>query len=346
MPNSIETIFEKSTAYLIDNMRRIFFLLFFILCSKLGFSICGYDDRTLTEMLLQRKMGTIFSCKVISMSVPKPVEGYLEVYSGCGGGIDGTALVQILRVYFGNVDTSFITLKTGTFLMEDKSYLIYSEGNGRVFGCGGSCDQRMHELTGSPEDLSELKILDQFASVYKKNKSGKYTFLSSKKTVLAEGSFKKGVPTGIWKHYYSTGVIKTDQDFDSNRKRHYNSNGMLIVDNIAYKDSSVSLSYSNAGGWLNYRWVTIPNEKGSISTLYEYFLNGHLKLYESQINLTSGNGTTSGGKTGKYIDGYENGHYRLVGQHQNNRRVGLWKWYNEDGTFFTEFDYKDGATNQ
>ena len=121
---------------------------------------------------------------------------------------------------------------------------------------------------------------------------------------------------------------------------------MLIVDNVTYKDSSVSLSYSNAGGWLNYRWVTIPNEKGSILVMYEYFSNGNLKLHESQVNIISGNSTTSDGKTGKYIDGYENGKYRLVGQHHKNRRVGLWTWYNEDGTFFTEFDYKDGSSNQ
>jgi len=44
-------------------------LLFVALC-KSSFGSCAGDDRTLTEMLFQGKVGAIFTCKVLSFSTP------------------------------------------------------------------------------------------------------------------------------------------------------------------------------------------------------------------------------------------------------------------------------------
>lgn len=305
-------------------------------------------------MLFENKAGTIFTCKILTMTTPKQIisgadsNGIIREYYSSSGGIDGTATAQIIRVYFGIVDTNVITLKTGSSLIIGKSYIIYTGGNGRVFVCGGNCDDRTHELTDSPETLSELKILNQFANIYKNKKSGKYTFISSKKVVLATGEFKKGVPIKTWKHYFADGTLKTEHDLQNKRTKIYFSNGLMLADNTEYKDSSVSLAYSNViSGQLNYRYVTFPNSKGFVTKMYEYYPNGNLKLCESTVYIeVKGGGISTDGKIGKYIEAFENGKIKVVGEMNKTKRVGLWKWYNEDGSFYAEFDYKDGTGGQ
>lgn len=334
-------------------MRTVIIIIFFLRQITV-FGSCGYDGRTLTEMLFERKAGTIFTCEILTMTVPRQFisepdsNGLIREYYSSSGGIDGTATAKIIRVYFGTVDTSVITLKTASSLIIGKQYLIYTSGGGRVFPCGGNCDDRTHQLTGTPENLSELKILNQFADIYKNKRSGKYTFLSSTNKVLATGEFKKGVPIKTWKHYFTDGTLKTENDLQAKRTKIYYANGFILNDNIEYKDSSVSLSYSNViKGQLNYRWVTFPNNKGFVSTMYEYFPNGNLKLCESTVYIeVKGGGTSTDGKIGKYIEGFENGKIKVVGEMNKTKRIGLWKWYNEDGSFNAQFDYKDGTGGQ
>ncbi len=328
-------------------MRTIILIIVFLLRLTDGFGICGYDDRTLTQMLFENKAGTIFTCRILTMAVPKQ-EGDMIVVNACGGGIDGTAMAQIIRVYFGKVDTNVVTLRTESSLEVGKSYLIYTIGEGRLFGCGGHCDQWTHQITDSPEDRSELKILEQFADVYKNKKSGKYTFLSAKKIVLASGEFKKGIPVKTWKHYFADGSLKTEEDLEAKSKKVYSANGLMLVHNVEYKDSSVSLAYSNVvSGRLDYRWVTFPNSKGFVMTMYEYYPNGNLKLCESTVYVgEKGGGISSNGKTGRYIEGYENGKIKVLGAMNHLKRIGRWKWYNDDGSLNAEFDYRDGTGNQ
>ena len=270
------------------------------------------------------------------------------VVSSCGGGIDGVATAEIITVYFGRINSNIITLNTGSLLKVGESYLIYTGGDGNTFSCGGSCDYRTHQITNTPDNISELKILSQFSDIYKNKKSGKYTFLSSTKNVLATGEFKKGVTVKTWKHYYSNGILKTQYDLHLKQTKYYNSNGLILSDNKEYKDSTVSLAYSNTTKeQLNYRWVTFPNSKGFITTMYEYYANGNLKLLESTVYINlKGGGTGGEGKIGKYIEGFENGKVKVFGAMNNTKRIGLWKWYNEDGSLYAEYDYKDGITGQ
>lgn len=312
------------------------------------FASCAFDGRSLTELLFQNKPGTIFTCKIIKMTVPKATtDGDFMVVQSCGGGIDGTAIAKIVMVYFGKVDTSIITLRTGTQFVEGKSYLIYTEGEGRIFSCGGSCDTRTHELVDSPEQKNELLILQQFHDIFKSKKSGKFNFVSGSKILLASGEYKRGIAVNLWKHYYNNGILKTEQDLFNKRTKYFNGEGFILADNTEYKDSTINLVYSGSvKGLLNYRYVNFKNEKGFTVTMYEYYSNGKLKLLESTVYLQKGSGTSTDGKIGKYIEGYENGNYKVIGAMLKTKRIGLWKWYNEDGTFSAEVDYKDGSTPQ
>ena len=108
------------------------------------------------------------------------------------------------------------------------------------------------------------------------------------------------------------------------------------------------MAYSNSvNGLLNYRWVTVQNKQGFVSTMYEFFPNSNLKLLESTVYIEVKNGSTStDGKIGKYIEGYENGKIKVLGQLLKTKRIGLWTWYNEDGTVYANVDYKDGTQGQ
>lgn len=332
-------------------MKTILIFIILFLRQFIAISCCAGDDRTLIELLLQGKPGTIFSCKIISMTVPKPVinlpdsNGITRETYNSSGGIDGTAIVEIIRVYFGKVDTNIVTLKTASFLTVGKSYIIYSGVDGKVFYCGGNCDNRTHLLTKSKDDINEEKILDQFSKIYKKNKSGKFTFYSSTNKLLAVGEFKKGVPVKIWKHYHTNGNLKSELNLQTNHNKYFNGNGLIIRENIINKDSSVYITYfGNADQRVSSRWVTMRNEKGNISMTVEYYANGHLKILIGQQSIFDDKGNESNiGTAGKYMEGYENGVIKVIGAYLKNKRIGLWKWYNEDGSFYAEYDYKDGA---
>ncbi|MBP8034420.1 MAG: hypothetical protein KAZ71_07460 [Bacteroidia bacterium] len=332
-------------------MKTKLILIILFLRQFIAVSCCAGDDRTLIELLFQGKPGTIFTCKIISMTVPKPIisspdsNGIIrEEYSSMGG-IDGTAIAEIIRVYFGKVDTNIVTLKTGSFLTVGKSYIIYSGIDDKVLYCGGGCDNRTHLLTGSKDEINELKIIEQFSNIYKKKKSGKFSFYSTTNKLLAEGNFKKGVPIKIWKHYHTNGNLKSELDLQTNHNKYFNGNSLIIRENITYKDSSRSITYfGNADRRISSRWVTMRNEKGNLSMKSEYYTNGNLKILEGQQSIFDTKGHESNeGKAGKYIEGYENGVIKVIGAYLKSKRIGLWKWYNEDGSFYAEYDYKDGA---
>jgi hypothetical protein len=59
-------------------------------------SCCAGDDRTLTELLFQGKVGPVFSCKIITMTFPK---NYNEIaLESLAGGLEGTETADTLIV--------------------------------------------------------------------------------------------------------------------------------------------------------------------------------------------------------------------------------------------------------
>jgi antitoxin component YwqK of YwqJK toxin-antitoxin module len=318
-------------------MRIIFIFILFFALQTTVFGMCTEDGRTLTEFLYSSETKTIFSCKVISITVKKSDYEY-----SCGGGIDGTAIVEIINVYFGNVDTNIVTLKTGSYLKVNSSYIIYAHNNDRrVFSCGGNCPNRTHEINGTPKDSNELNILNQFSEIYKNKKSGIFTFLSHDKKILATGEFKDGVPIKNWKHYYDSGVLKYERNSKTKHTKYYNVKGFILVDKKEYRYRIVDLVYSEKNSLqLEYKWVHFPNNDGQVSYLYEYYPNCNLKLYARSIYIKS-KGTYF--NNGVYKEGYENGKIKAKGQMLDGKPVGLWKWYNEKGHRTKKFDYKDGT---
>lgn len=321
-------------------MRILLTILLFVGLYKSSWGICAYDVRSLTEMLFKGNAGMIFTCNVLSMTTPKGNDKSLRYF--CGGGIDGTATVEILEIYFGKVETKIVTLKAGSYLTVGKTYLIYGYGSGLNIGCGGSCDNWTKQVTDNPLATSELKILKQFSDIFKNASSGQFTFSNDKNILLAKGRFKKGKAVNIWQHFYDNGIIKAEYDLTKNVTSQFSSNGLIVSKNTINKNMGIYEQYSDkVNGQLAYKFVELEKGKEMIMECSEYFINGKLKNISSAVYID--NKSTSTGKTGEYKEFYENGHLKLQGQYKADRRIGLWKWYNENGEFNTYFDYKDGA---
>jgi uncharacterized protein len=165
--------------------------------------------------------------------------------------------------------------------------------------------------------------------------------------LLVRGQFKKGGPVGLWSHYFLSGTLKSTHDLNAKHFKEYTAGGLVTLDKKEYADSTVVLIYSpSENNELRIKNVFIPNRQGRITVFTEYYPNGNLKQLETRQDTLFKTGSSPLGKTGPYREGYENGRVKLMGQYRNNRRVGTWIWYHEDGSEMTRVDYREGEFGQ
>ena len=302
---------------------------------------CIEDNRTLTEMLFKGQVGAIFSCKILTSTTTKNED------------IISTA--EIIQVYFGTVDTTIITLNTGNYnssvggkvLQVSKTYLIYSAGKGKSFGCCNICDRWTKQITDSPDSTYEVQLIKQFSDIFINKTSATLILKNSKGIVIAEGEYKKGKPVKVWKHYYDNAIIKAAYDFDNNITSQYSANGFIKDKSKVNKNIGIYEQYSQkVNGQLYIKDIETQNDTGFTMQVYEYNDNGKLMNVRGQININVEGGSTSAGKTGIYEEYYENGNIKLTGQYLQNKQVGLWKSYKENGELISEINYKDGSGEQ
>lgn len=268
--------------------------------------------------------------------------------SSSDGSIDGTATAEIVTVYFGKVDTNIVTLRAGSYLTVGMTYLIYTGGSGKNFSFGGNCDRWTKQITDNPATTNELSILKQFSSIFKNKTSGKFIFTNHENIVISKGQFKKGKPIKTWQHYYNNGTMKSEFDLNKNITSQYSANGFIKSRSTVNNKIGFYEQFSNkVNGQLTFTDKEVKNDTGTVMTVSNYYDNGNKKNLSSQVNIKS-NGTSyySTGKTGEYKEYYKNGNLKLQGQYNTNKRIGLWKWYHENGGYNTEFDYKSGIVEK
>ena len=326
-------------------MKTLLTIIFFVGLYKSSLGCCADDDRTLTEMLFQGKTGTIFTCKILTFSTL--TDQFNNILTSSVG-IDGKATAEIVTVYFGKVDTNVVTLRAGSYLTVGKTYLIYTEGSGQVFGFGGICDRWSKEITENFTTTTELQTLKQFSDIFRNKSSAQFTFTNSENIVIAQGQFKEGLSINNWKHFYDNGNIKAEFDLTNKITSQYYDNGFIktritVNGNIEYYEQFSD----KVSGQLMFTDKEVKNDTCLVMTISEYFKNGKMKKLSSQLSINSkGGGSNSTGKTGDYKEFHENGNLKLQGQFNTNKRIGLWKWFHENGEYYTEFDYKDGTAEQ
>ncbi len=316
--------------------------LFILFCGQIvSAHLTEVDSRTLTEKVYTGNIPwTIFSCKVImeikSKDSVKTVKAQpnrnahtFDQYTP-----QPTVLtkVEIISVYFGKIDSSFVLLRTeghNPKLEVDKTYLIFCPT-----GKGWKVLDGSRQINGIADSTSEILLLKQFEDVFKNKKTGAFTFKNSKGIVMAEGSYKKGKAVGVWKHYYNNGIIKTESDPENNITKAYYTNGFIAEKSTMTKLQQSTERYSSSvNGLINYKRTLTTTDTGSVMVDFKYYNSGKLK---STLSMTNGNQNKM-----YFVEYYENGKERKEGNVFYTRKTGVWKKYNESGEL-TEFDYGKG----
>jgi antitoxin component YwqK of YwqJK toxin-antitoxin module len=305
---------------------------FLLLTSNKVLSCCHADDRDLVQFLLESKNYTVFKCKILSTST----DSTFQV----------TSKALVLEVFLGKVTANEVTLNTGNEYSSTQAshfpvgmtIIVFGGGKAAYFHCGGICDNRTQLVDGSKNSMNTEKI----------QKTRSITFKNADGSLAASGKLENGLPSGFWKFWDETGKLKLEYNYTNKDSKHYNNDGHLHRFQTHYKDSIVYVDFVDpVNGIVRMKEVDFPNDSGFVGVFYGYFPNGVLKSIEGTVYIKeAGGGSSIKGKTGRCMSFHENGRIRVVGEYRNDRRIGIWKWLEEDGTLTTEVDYRDGTGNQ
>ena len=193
-----------------------------------------------------------------------------------------------------------------------------------------------------------------------KGKQGAWTKTYPDGVLMYEGSFKDDKPVGLFKHYYESGKLKTEQHYlpgdvsevkmyeidgktiavtgkykgkkKEGEWKYYLENRLVLTENFKDgKKEGISGVYSKTGTVLE----EIPYKEDKITGIRKYFLEDG-KPY-SEIS---------------FKDDLEDGSYKLFegnekpvaeGRYIAGKREGDWNFYDENGKIIETLKYKDGV---
>ena len=341
-------------------------------------SIAPIRKKTVTEFFYQSNKTVVFSCKVISSNVilssgeASSIVEIENIYFGTTnlkevkiitGAFPPSGLPSLLTKPVKALNPEFMpgggyelggivdresTGGNGTWgfkMQVGSTYLIYANDTAHTQNYNTTYSKPFKE---GPQIKDELEILKTFDGIFKQKETGHFVFKNDKGYILAEGNYKKGKPTGIWKHYDENGRIVIETDLKNNSTKEYYESGCLKSITTICKDSTITESYVNKEyNPINYRIVEIKKDTCliMITSMYD---NGHIMDKTTQLDVYAKNGRELSGMGyhGSYQEFYLNGKVKLNALYLFNRRVGCWTWYNTDGKFWAEWDYKDGKAPQ
>lgn len=349
---------------------------------------CSVDmgrGKTLTEFLFQNNKATIFSCKVkssiviLSSGEASSVVEIQEVYFGktnlkevkiITGSFPPSGLPELIAkpiikkeipnpVFLpgsqeGEWDIAIIdgeggfgrSRSSGFKMKVGDTYLIYGNDTARIQNYNSTYSK---ELKETPQIKNEIVLLKTFDRIFKRKESGYFKFKNHKGYILAEGAYKKGKATDVWKHYDANGRIVIELDLKTNKTVEYSDNGCIMSITTKHNDTTAYEYYvNNEQNKIRYKSIEIKNDIQSIYINSTYDKNGNITEKKSELSIynKTGNSFSGMGYHGSCQEYYSNGKVKLNAQYLLNRRVGCWTWYNEDGTFWAEWDYTDGKAPQ
>jgi antitoxin component YwqK of YwqJK toxin-antitoxin module len=289
---------------------------------------CQQDNRSLTEILYNGAQGTIFTCKIISI-IPVETENtvnknnVINIGGGRGEFNSNQYNAQIIKVYFGQVDTEIVKIQSMYTFKTNTTYLVYTSGKGKTFYAGGPCDKRTNEITNDKATINEIEIIDKFSDIVRNKRTEKINVKNEIGVIISEGKFKKGKPVGTWKHYYNNGIIKLENDMKKNITVNYFSNGFIMYKRFYKKDTLVHMQYlNNSTNQLEVIEYDIPNSPKSTIYRFETYKNGKLEKIQSQCGM---------GFYGNYFEFFESGKIKVLGQYKEGNKAGKWITYKENG---------------
>lgn len=298
---------------------------------------CAEDNASLTEYLL-KGYGTVFLCKVLKSHTNKG---------------DFSSEVLVMEVLSGKVDSNIITLKTGSRnsstggwnLLEDSEWLIYTSGEGKVFGAGGICDRRSKKASNTEKFQKELEFIRTIIDIGRNKRTRKIELFYVNGNPAVQGQFRKGSPDGNWKHYYENGKLKTEENYligeHSGEYRTYSKHG-LIEKEYLYEKGKVFMgstyTYDQRDPLKNTK-INKFTPEGTLTTTKKYHSNKRLALVYS-ILYTKEN-TSVMNMQGDWTKYYKNGQVQETGKYEKNKKIGLWETYSPDGTLTSNENFSN-----
>ena len=179
---------------------------------------------------------------------------------------------------------------------------------------------------------------DNGFNLKKRLKDGKYLVNSKENPELnlIEGYYKNRRKSGTWKIYnpyektteyqtFENGQLLTEKGIDSLERT------FMEIKHTANMEIGIYYGY-HSKDQLRYKDEFWNNKKSNvnISTATYFYPSGKLK---SVTRYKNGNGH---GKSFKY---YENGQIEMEFEWDNDKQVGIWKWWNEKGELTKTKDY-------
>lgn len=317
-------------------MKIILLLILLFVSNEIKALQCQQDNRSLTEMLYNGTQGTIFTCKIISI-IPEETEQTINSnknnkvihIGGSRGEFNSNQYyAQIIKVYFGQVDTEVVKIQSMYTFKINTNYLIFTSGKGKTFYAGGPCDIRTKEITNDKNILKEIEIIDKFSDIISKKKSEKISMKNELGFIISEGKFKRGKAVGTWKHFYNNGIIKLENNLKKKSTINYFSNGFVWYKQFYKKDTFVHMQYlNNSTNQLEIIEYDIPNSPNSTIYRFETYKNGKLEKIQSQCGM---------GFYGNYFEYFESGKIKILGQYKEGIKAGKWITYKENGEIENE----------
>ena len=179
---------------------------------------------------------------------------------------------------------------------------------------------------------------DNGFTLKKKLKDGKYLVNSkeSPEIILIEGNYQNRRKSGKWRIYnpykktteyqtFENGQLITEKGIDSLRRT------FMEIKHTENMDIGVYYGY-HSKEQLRFKdefWHT-KKSKINISTSTYFYPSGKLK---SVTRYKNGNGH------GKSFEYYENGLSKMEFEWDNDKQIGIWKWWNEKGEITKTKDY-------
>lgn len=301
-------------------------------------SQCFQDSRSLSEYLLSQENKLIFTCKLVKYIPKEPLtEKPITNKNGItlGGSRpdyqDYVFVAQIIKTYFGTIDTSHILIHSESQYLLGDSFLIYTVSNKNYYSFNNIyCVQRTKFYRDASE--FELKTLTSLSNIIK-NRKTKNCEIKNGEILISKGKFKKGKPVKTWIHNYDNGKLKTKINFENKNEFTFYANGRKQVEKIYLKDTLCYFHYkNNSSNCIENIEKDLPLEISKSQKWYfETYENCKIKQKHTQENGV--------GMIGEYVEFYENGNIKIKGIYEKGLKIGRWFEYNENGKLINEKTY-------
>lgn len=225
----------------------------------------------------------------------------------------------------------------------DSKWLVRPYWNRKLkrYQAGGDCDFLSSQITKKNIDIQNKLSILRLVSLIDKNKLDTTVVLTNyRNEIVAEGTYKNGLAVGIWVYYFNN-ILKSRYTYNKgiyNEKIEFYSNGYPRL--YGNKRTNLSLYYFETDSAvikteiLTYRRNKTP--KTRIGNCYKlkikainYNLSGKISDISFQKSYRVKHGAN--GYVYKRIDYHDNGNIKSIKRFKHEKKVGIWKYYDEFG---------------